>query len=297
MKLNLSKVEINALKLLCSESFTASELAVRLGVKPAFVSRIIKSLNGLELISVEKVGTKKKISLSPGLHSFYFKKLYSSREKTEIEEWLSGKTIELLVCLSSVDDGFTSMTLLKECSFSKASFYKIIKKLGAIGIVVKIDNKYRIADGQAKSFALYYADTMQKIVLKKLGKWITSIRIGKHCVVRTLVNNAEQPFILSGENILRHEGLQVIPADYTDYYFTVDEKTRKIPLEEAFVHALLIATETSVPNYSFFGVFLEKNKQKLDWIKLREFAKKYLVSNELQRLQDSLSLHDKMGDY
>src|SRR3989344_3398609 len=100
MKLSLSKVEIRALKVLCSGSFSASGLAAELGAKPAFISRLLHSLAGIGLISVQKQGTQKQVSLSEASHSQAFKRLFSSRPQLDIEKWLSGKAIAILIPLT-----------------------------------------------------------------------------------------------------------------------------------------------------------------------------------------------------
>ncbi len=294
MKLYLSKVQIRTLSLLCSRSFTAGELAIELGVKPSFVSRLLKSLAELGLVMVQKQGASKEISLSAAGHSQAFKKLYQSRPKAGIEQWLSGHAISLLIPILDVEGGLNRRELLREAGCSYSTLLKTMKGLGAVGAAGKVNGKYVIHDALVRLFVSEFANNVQLIMQKQLVGYNVSIRMGKHVVVRTETKDPGEEFAKTGVNKLVEVGLEAMLTSYNDYYFSLDGKTHKISTEEAFVHALLLSTLRYNVDFTVLASFLNKNKQKLDWIQLRKYAKMYKVENALREMQRSLELYEKL---
>ncbi len=295
MKVNLSKVELKALILLCGKSFAARELAAGLEVKPSFVSRLLKRLVQLNLVTLEKQGAVKIISLSSAGHSQAFKKLYSSRPNLGIEEFFSGKAIEILIPLTS--EKLSYRELLQEASCSQATFLKLRKKLGGIGALTKVNDKFEIPDALLREFVTQYADNIQLILQRELVGFILAKRIGKHVVIRTESEKVPECFNKSGVNRLVEEGLEIIQTNRNDYYFNFDEEKRRISTEEAFTHALLLSTLQSRSEFIILGIFLKQYGSKLNPLLLRKAAKKYNVEDDLTKIREALDLSEKLREY
>lgn len=295
MKLNLSKVEIRVLKLLSSDNFSASGLAAALGVKPAFVSRLLRSLNEKGLITIEKQGTSKIISLSSASHSQAFKRLFSSRPQSDIENWLSGKAIAILIPLTP-NYTLSAKELLQESNCSLGTLLNVRKKLGGVGALVKINDKYTIPDQLVKEFITQYADNLQLLMQKDLTGFSISKRIGKHILIKTESLNIPVYFIQTGINRLVAEGLQIIQTNRNEYYFNLNEEKRKISIEEAVVHALVLSILQSRSEFIILGIFLKQHSF-LNTLLLSRTAKKYDVEKELTEIRRTLDLSEKLSEY
>ena len=109
MSLKLSKSEIRALRQVCRQEGTVSELAAKLGTKESFMSRVLRSLGEKGLVETKKDGVAKTVRLSVASHAQNFKLLSDSRPDAKIENWLSGFAMDILVV--SADGAETSLIL------------------------------------------------------------------------------------------------------------------------------------------------------------------------------------------
>ncbi len=295
MKLNLSKVELRVLKVLCSNSFSASGLAAELGVKPAFVSRLLHSLSEKGLINVQKQGTQKQVSLSEASHAQAFKRLFSSRPQLDIENWLSGKAITILVPLTP-EIKLNQRELLQESNCSLGTFLNVKKKLGAVGALIQVNDKNMIPDPLVKEFIIQYADNLQLILQKELAGFTVAKRFGNHVVIRTESPNVPEYFVQTGINRLVEEGLQIIETGRNEYYFNLNEEKRKISTEEAVIHALTLSILQSRSEFIIIGIFLKQHSF-LNTLLLSRTAKKYEVEKELTEIRRTLDLSEKLREY
>ncbi|MDP3742094.1 MAG: winged helix-turn-helix domain-containing protein [Candidatus Micrarchaeota archaeon] len=295
MNANLSTAELRLVILLCNKGFTAGELAVALKVKASFVSRLLSRLVQLNLVSVQKQGTRKIISLSSASHAQVFKKLYSSRPALGVEKLFLGKAIEILIPLTGGE--LTYRELKSEINCSRSTFFKIKKRLGGVGALNEVNGKYSIPDPLVMEFITQYADNLQIILQKGLVGFTVSKRIGKHVLVKTESEKVPEYFVPTGMTRLVAEGLQIIGSGQQEYCFNLNEEARKIPIEEAFVHALALSSLQSRSEFILLGIFLKQSGSTLNPILLRKAAKKYGVEKELAEIRRTLDLSEKLREY
>ena len=295
MNANLSTADLKVVILLCNKSFNAGELAVALKVKASFVSRLLKQLVQLGLVSVEKQGTSKIVSLSNAGHAQAFKKLYSSRPRLGIEKFFSGKAIEILIPLTGGE--LTYRELKPEINCSRSTFFKIKKRLGGVGALNEVNGKYSIPDPLVMEFIVQYADNLQLILQKGLVGFAISKRVGKHVLIKTESEKVPEYFVPTGMTRLVEEGLQIIGTGQQEYYFNLNEETRKISIEEAFVHALAISVLERRSEFILLGIFLKQRGSTLNPILLKKAVEKYGVEKELAEIRRTLDLSEKLREY
>jgi len=291
MKTNLSEYELRVLRVLCQHDASAGELAVQLKVKNSFASRKLSSLESKGLILTEKRGTTKLIKLSPASHAQNFKKLSDSRPNANIEQWLSGFALDLLMLISN---GIEMHLFLEEAGCSPTTAYKTLNCLIAAGIIKKYGGALRISDSLVGSFADSYADNIQLIRQRNAKGLNLSVRVRKHVLLRTDANEVPDFFLPTGISALAKMGLEATLTSYCDFYFNLDQKKHTLNREECFIHALLLATVPQHRDMPLLEIFFAKNRSLFDLQKLKKFAKKYLVENKLNELREKADFYDKM---
>ncbi len=293
MLLKLSEKEILLLKVVCYNTSNAGAIANLMGVKKSFASRLLKSLEEKKLVSIEPRGVQKLVSLSLASHAQAFRQVVDLRGyKAGIESWLAGSALDILV-IAGFGEGATLSLLEKECSCSKPTIYRTAKKLKSAGAVTQREARLLVSDHGVENFANYFADNIQRKLLEGVGG--ASIRVRKHCVVRTGVKKIPEFFTATGLNALREKGLKFISTSYSDYYFNLDGVKRSVNVEEAFIHALLSTTIQQNQDLPLLAKFLKEYGKKLDLRKLLKLAEQYAVSEELAQLRNAVSYYEKLG--
>ncbi len=291
----MSKSEIVVLKQLCGGNATAGELAQAMGSNPAFVSRLIKSLCGKGLLSITLDGTFKRLALSE--KGLSFKQMYYYRKDSGIERWLSGRSLELLVLAAGSGDCRVSLDLVvREMSFSKPTLYAVLRKFRAAGIA-SVDGTFIIvSDRMVAKFANDFADGLVAAKFGALGGFGISLRLRKHAVLR-IDRELGADFSLTGLNALANKGLGFIKTTYNDYYFSIDGRKRELPIEECFVHALLLATLPQHQDFPLLAGFLKTASERrlLDLKRLRQLARDYYLEGKLVELQNAVSYAEKIA--
>lgn len=296
MKLSLSKSELLVLKKLCDGESTPSTLAEALGFKESFVSRLLKTLDEKGMITTKQQGTSKKIMLCASKDGQSFKQMYTYRRNSRIEDWLSGYSLELLIIAGGYSEMNASLDLIvKEASFSKPTLYSILKKLRSAGVISVDKGVVRVTDRLVGTFANDFADGMQLNEFGGLGGYGVSLRVRKHVVLR-IDKELGEKYSLTGLNALAKNGLNYIKTSYNDYYFNLDGKKRILSVEEAFVHALLLANLPQHQDFPLLAQFLRNAlaQKKVELNKIELFAKDYYINNKLTELRNAISYAEKM---
>jgi len=299
MKLKLSKQEVLALKLLCAGSLSAGGLASALGAKKPFATRLLRSLEEKSLVSVERKGTEKRVSLAEfSAAGSAFKKLAESRPKARIEEWLSGSALDALAILASRES--VSMEFLKrESDCSLPTLYKTLRALSSAGVVLADGGRARVTDGLVRAFADSFADALQNNALHGSGGYTVLVRAGKNVVFRTdsTAFESKQGFQLTGMSKLA-PALKVIPTGYRDYYFRLGKRVEKLASEDFFVHALLLSTlPQHAPDKAILALYFKQEGRKFDKAELKTLAKTFAVEGELEALKTAVGYYEKIKDY
>lgn len=292
MKFNLSKTEIKVLGELCSKDRTVTELSDLLGAKTSFISRILVSLDKKWLIDSKRDGKTKIISLSKASHAQRFKILFETRKKSNIEKWLSGYAISILVIASN---GADMKLLFEEAGCSKTTLYKTIDLLASLGAISKKDTKIEVSDNAVLGFARSYANNIQLVMQKEANSINTSIRVRKHIVLRTDAQAVPTYFIKTGvASIKNFEGIVTL---HKDYYFDLDTRIKKLSDEEKFIHAVIMASLQRHQDMPVLEVFFAKNFKRFDIKKLKSLAKRYLVENIFEQLLQKQQFYSKMREF
>jgi len=290
MNLKLSKNEIFVLEKLCSNEYSVGELARELEMKGSYVSRLVKTLEEKGLVYHTE---KRKMALSPASHAQSFKRLYFSRPQARIEEWLCGYSTGVLAILTTWQEGAPMDIFWEETPCSKPTTYKVLNRLMDAGVLIK-NEKIRISDKTVEEFASDYVSNLLRIATSKIQGMKTSIGVRLHVVVRAHTNEAPQEFVQTGMTALVEYGLEAMQTSNNFYYYTnLSGKQRKIGVDEAFIHALLMTTLEQNQDKQVLALFLMKNKSKMNIANLRELAKQYAVEGELATMRDALDYVEK----
>ncbi len=297
--LKLSKLEVRVLEALCKGGLRQKEVAGQLGLKESSASRVLRWLLGKALVSIEEKQGVRTVGLSLASHSLAFKELFQARPEAGME-WLEGSALDVLAVMEGAGQGAGVKLLESECACSRATLFKTLKKLRYATVAEKKDGAYSITYPPARAFTKAFADNMQLIMQSRLkeGNYNVGIRVRKHVIVRSAASAAGEPlFAVTGMGALVAAGLQVVPTSYADYYFNLDGKQRRVSIEEAFVHAVLLST---LPQHSgdktALALFL-KTGPELNLGKLRSLAKTYFVEAEVRELRDAVGYYEKLREY
>ena len=293
MWINLSKIELLVLELLCQGDLGPGQIAEKLGKKNSFISRALARLEEKGL--VERQG--RTVRLSPAAHGQGFKKLYDSRPNAKIEDWLCGNAMSILLVLAGSSGGVEFELLEEEAGCSKPTIFKALKQLYAAGVASKTEKAIRITDRFVAEFAENYANAIQNRLLTEVRGHNVSIRVRKHVILRTDAPQVPAFFAKTGLDALVEKGLEASRTSYKDYYFNLDRQKRSPGTEEAFIHALLLTTLQQQQDKPLLAIFLMKNAKKLGMGKLRALAKKYLVEGATEQLDKELDLLRNVADH
>jgi len=296
MKLKLTKNELLLLVRLCSGSGRAGELATATGLAASNASTALRRLKDKGFVELKREGTAKTARLSPAAHARALKELYGSRPRAQIESWLSGHAIEVLVLLA--EGGATLALLRAECSCANSTLHSVLNRLYAAGVASRGDERnslVRITDKAAEAFAKALEVSLSEEVMSRVTKGAAfPVRMRKHTILRAEAPQDSPVLAKTGLTRLLGEGLAAIPVSQEYYYFNLDEEKRKICVEEAFVHALLFDSREQRQNTPILTVFLNKNAARLDFPKLRRLARDYGVGQEFKSLEEVLSHYSQM---
>jgi DNA-binding transcriptional ArsR family regulator len=297
MLIKLSKQEIRALGVLCTTSLAIGELAKKLSVSPGMANRLAKSLEKKALIDAKDESQSKILSISFAQHAQTFKRFYETRPDAKIEEWLAGPAIELLILISN-EVPLPLSIIEEESSFSRPTLFRKINQLKGAGVISSSSQGYTISDPVLRDFAIAYANTIHTLLTRQNAQaspsHSVSIRVRKHVIRRLDTSETSSFFIPTGLTILAQHGLEYIFSNKHDYYFNLDEQPRKISVEEAFIHALLLSTiqpqDTTILVIALDKVHMSHNK-------LSQTARKYLLGQNLRTLMQSVEYHKKLREY
>jgi hypothetical protein len=253
---------------------------------------------------VEKQGTEKKITLSSAAHAQAFQRLYQSRPNAKIEEWLSGRAMSILIIMAG-DYGASMELLSEEAGSSRQTINKVLQRLKAAGVVAENENAkwngparaFGISDDFVENYAAAYADTIGLLMQKQARGFNVGLRLRMHMVVRTDAKSVPSYFCETGLSALARAGLEANLTSYSDYYFNLDGKIRKLPLEEKFIHAVLLSTlPQHAPDKLLLKLFLYKNRRKLDMGALVRLSGKYNVTSIFEEISRSADDYKTMRE-
>jgi len=262
--------------------------------KPSFASRILASLLSKGLVLAEKKGTTKIFRLSPASHAQKFKQLSDSRPNANIEDWLSGGAVDLLVVVAG---GVEMERLLEEASSSRATLYGLLKKMGAVGAAVVEKGVVRLPDPLVASFAEAYADNIQLLMQSGVTGINVSVRVRKHIILRTDAKSIPNTFAETGLSALAKHGLEAFLTSYRDFYFNLDGKKHEMSTEECLIHALLLTSRRYEVDLPVLNIFFAKNARRLNMRLLRKLAKEYGVEGQLDGLRQKTEFYEKMRSF
>ena len=289
MLLKLSRSEIRACMMLykLNRRVAAAELADALKVKESFLSRVLKKLFEKDLITYEKKGTRRYIGYSEKAHSQKLKEIYYSRPDSKIEDWLSGYSIDALAIIS---DGVEYDILWQETLCSRRRLYSILNMLYSAGIAGKSKSIVSISDPLVLSFANEYAIAMQNIILRKTGYDGICQRVRKHVLLQS---KNKAGLTETGLTLLSKNGLEANLINCY-YYFNLDEKPRRIDLDEAFVHAVVFSKNHGQDKLLLAGYYL-KNQAKLNIVEMKRYARIFNVERELEDTLKITGNYERLG--
>lgn len=247
----------SALKLLEHLSFEGraqpGNLALLLNVRNFTVSRIITELEYLQLVRREG----RQVVIADTQIALAFKRVAARYDIVTLLADLNESVLESLVEAKDTE------TLQAELKVSSEAIRTSIKALKGIGAVQQTDSKLSITDKDLLNFVnlLLSAKIHAKV---KLEPYAEIVKAADSIIIKRVPAGKEASGNKTAFSLFEQYGVKYdSPYDfYTD---------TKVEVEEALVHAIA-CSETRV-DFAMCAIFYAKNKQNLDFNKLKKVAK------------------------
>ncbi len=304
MDFGLSKVDLRVLALLCtSNSLSVKDIAVKLNISNAVVSRSVRSLFEQDFIVFTR-SRRKLVSLSGSSHASSFKVLVSFENHIDFSKVLDGGSLRVLSGLlycNSVRE-VSEVTSVPEVTvrrvLMKLRYGAIVFKKGVSDYVIRLD--------LVRNFVEVYCNYFLNNKIEGLnGSLICRGPLG-------LLYSKDNPLdflVLTGTSVFHEYGIQLILTRQREYYFNLFKEKTKLSLEDVLVHALTRSVvEESSRSLNYVLLVLNKNFKKINKNKFLIISKKFGIKKEggncLKLIEDfkkgkewSEELHDEFAKH
>jgi DNA-binding MarR family transcriptional regulator len=272
-RIGLGRDELRCLRFIAGHGTArASEIASALGTSKVQLSRIVSNLVDKGFISTEKLGLSKNISLSKTKHAALWRKLALEFGHMRLHELLSGGSLEVLSAIDSQQLA-NRRQIAENSLISEATAARVLESLRQLGIVQK-DGAYRIS-ARFQILAEFTAEFRrymnQKLALEFAPDAVIVWERNQEFIIESSKSEQKDGFLLTGVSAFPRFG---VPLLAPKSHFFYSPFARKLRLEDAIIHSLL------VPNGSMLPTLLawRKNEGRLNFRYLRHKAEKYDAS-------------------
>lgn len=248
-----NEIEIQLLREIAKGKQSLQQIKKALQLKPAFLSRNLKTLQQKGFIQTAAEGNQKTAYFSETKHASLLRDLLLSYDFMDWENILSGKSIEIL--FQTLDDGDLS-------SFSGATLWRYLKELKARGIIVETRKGYQI--NTHFPVLIEFIKEYERYFVNKIAKTLSENSVilwqkGIEFLVRA-PDSTKAPsgdFHKTATSIFADYNLPLF-SEFNVYFYSTTKKT--ITPEDAVLHTLLV--EPGSVRYSTYALLLLKKTGK-----------------------------------
>lgn len=272
-RIGLGRDELRCLRFIAGHGTArASEIASALGTSKVQLSRIVSNLVDKGFITTKKLGLSKNISLSETKHAALWRKLALEFGHMPLHELLSGGSLEVLSAIDSQQLA-NRRQIAENSLISEATAARVLESLRQLGIIQK-DGAYRISvrfQILAEFTAEFRRYMNQKLALGFAPDAVIVWARNEEFIVESSKSEQKEGFLLTGVSAFARFG---VPLLAPKSHFFYSPFARKLRLEDAIIHSLL------VPDGSMLPMLLawKKNEGRLNFQYLRHKAEKYDAS-------------------
>lgn len=223
----------------------ASAIATRIHVAPPNLSRTVASLKGKGFIETKRNGISSVISLSDAKHAILWRKLAIEFVHMPLDRLLAGVNLEILSTIIYLNPR-TRKEIAEESLVSEASVAQTLIQLKQFGIIQKTV-EYRISPRfQALAdFVIEFRHYVnEKITTEFASDGVILWEHNHEIIVESKRTQEADGFRLTGVSLFARFGIPLL-AD-TSYFF-YSPRRKKLRLEDAILHALLLSDRSMLP--------------------------------------------------
>jgi DNA-binding MarR family transcriptional regulator len=269
-RIGLGRDELRCLRFIAGHGTArASEIASALGTSRVQLSRVISELVDKGFLSTERLGLSKNISLSETKHAALWRRLALEFGHMPLHELLSGGSLEVLSAIGSQQLA-NRRQIAENSLISEATAARVLESLRQLGIIRR-DGAYRICPRfqiLAEFTAEFRSYMNQKLALEFAPDAVIIWERNEEFILESSKSEQKDGFLLTGVSAFARFS---VPLLAPKSHFFYSPFTRKLRLEDAVIHSLL------VPNGSVLPTLLtwKKNEGRLNTQYLRHKAEKY----------------------
>jgi predicted transcriptional regulator len=262
-----------------------ADMAKKLRMPVSNTSRVISLLKEKGFISTEKVGISKTLSLSDAKHAALLRRLVLEFEHMPFAELLSGASLEVLsaVCCLRLKN---RKEIRQNSLVSEASAARYLENLKQVGIVQKTDSVYKISPRfrTLSEFVIEFRHYLNRQTAMDFANDAVILWECNHeFILETDRSKKLGAFIPTGLSAFHRFGISLMVPKY--YYF-YSPLTRKLGLENAVLHSVLVPPTHR--NMLATLLVLTKNMKEIDAGYLAEQGEKYGVRDRINDMTNYL---------
>ena len=269
-RIGLGRDELRCLRFIAGHGAArASEIASALDTSKAQLSRVISELVAKGFLSTERLGLSKNISLSETKHAVLWRKLALEFRHMPLHELLSGGSLEVLSAIGSQQLA-NRRQIAENSLISEATAARFLESLRQLGIIQK-EGAYRISPRfqiLAEFTAEFRRYMNQKLALEFAPDAVIVWECNEEFIVESSKSEQKDGFLLTGVSAFARFG---VPLLAPKSHFFYSPFTRKLRLEDAIIHSLLMPNGSALPTLLAW----KKNEGTLNMQYLRRKAEKY----------------------
>lgn len=275
--LKLTESELKCLREVATRgNARASAIATRIHVAPPNLSRAVASLEDKGFIGTKRNGISSVISLSDAKHAILWRKLAIEFAHMPLDRLLAGVSLEILSTICYLNPR-TRKEIAEDSLVSDASVAKTLSQFKQFGIIQKT-TEYRVSPRfQALAdFVIEFRRYLnEKITTEFASDGVILWERNHEIIVESKRNQEADGFRLTGVSLFARFG---IPLLASTSYFLYSPRPKKVRLEDAILHALLL------PDRSMLPILLvwKKNQQEISLPYIERQAERYGAGDQVK---------------
>jgi DNA-binding MarR family transcriptional regulator len=256
----------------------ASEIATAVHIARPNVSRAVASLEAKGFLETKKNGISSLISLSNAKHAILWKKLAIEFAHMPLHRLLAGASPEILSTISDLNPK-TRKEIAEDSLVSETSVAKTLARFKQLGIIQKTP-EYRISP-RFQAFIDFVVEFRhylnQKITTEFASDGVILWDRNREFIVESKRNEESDGFRLTAISLFAQFGVPLLSR--TSYFF-YSPKPRKLRLEDAVLHALLL------PDKNMLHILLvwKVNQQDISLPYVERQAGKYRANESVKQI-------------
>ena len=287
--MKLSKNQIKILRLLSEKDYkSVSTLAKSLKLSPSRTDVLLKELQDMGLVEMERSGKAVEVQITPHKHAKAFKKLVTLNPHMKFETMLTNQRINIMISLLRSPKSKEDLSL--ELEVSERTIERSISPLTEYGILVPENRKFKI-NPQHIDIMEFIKEFISYINIKTAGS--EAIIIWEHLdefIVETKKPLKRHGFNLTGYQALGNFGVPLILGDMWQYFYSPQKI--KLRIDDICLHIMMINPQSSRA-ISYIVMAILKNKGIWNWGYMESESKTYNVEEMTRRLKKFIKTKGK----